>query len=1310
MEIKPVCGGRKRLVVKLARETAPGRRGFSIHKITLEGLQPMKPHQTISNRLGPLAALASFVLFTASVVPMQADQNWDGDNAVGNLSFNNNWFSDVQPSWGFGGSLHFAFHNNGSQTSIFQDYGTWVNTDNIFWDSGFNTGTSFNSGGNGIDFNQRIENDSSFIQTLNCPTSGNKNGAGHIELNPVNGDLTLSASVFNDNNSPYQVWGGNSKSLNIGVGLTGNSSVTFTIEQNSKAKFTAAQTWGDSTHGATVLQGELWIDSGGSLNSGIPVSVGAADANTAKMWIATATGGTTVVQNITVANSGGTKVIGGLNTSGVNTFTGNITLNGPVNLVSDKAGGAVEFKTGIISGGNSVNINNTATSASTVTLSGANTYSGGTTLGAGTLAIGNDGALGTGTFTIANSVGIQSADGTAHTITNALGTLTGSSVNLTFGAVSGGTGALTFTNNFNIASGSATRTFTVINSTTFGGVISGVGGTVLVKAGTGTLTLNGANTWGSATGGFTLNAGTVNINNAAALGNAANTMTISGGTIDNTATGAVTTGNYPQAWNGDFTFTGTQPLNLGFGAVTLGLSRQVTVNASTLTVGGIISGSGFGLTKAGSGTLTLGGANTYSGNTTINGGLLALSGSGSIANSPNIIMGSGGTFDVSSLTTALILGSSQTLKASATGVNTTGTLTMGSTKGLTLSAGGLAFTAYGGGSTAPLTAASAGSLTLNSAPVTVTTSSALAAGTYKLIAKSGSATVSGTPGTLTVNGSGVVSGATPTLQVASGELWLYVPGISSSGTLSAFTTTYGTASASQNVSVSGTGLSGNLTTTAPTGFQVSSDNSTWNTSASFTQSGGSASGTLYVRLAATANAGSYNTANIALLSTGANGVNVTTSASGNVVSALAVGLFGSRNYDGTTNAAAAILSVTNKVGSDTVNVASGTGGLAGKNVGTQTITSFGTLALGNNAAGNYTLTGASGSVTINATNLTVTATTNTKTYDGTTNAAAVPTIMSGSLQGSDTASFTETYDTKDAGTGKTLTPAGVVTDGNSGNNYNYTYTTVATGIINQANTPVSVASSLNPSGYKDSVTFTAALPSDAGTTVHFLTNGVLFDTETLSGGSATSLSITNLPRGTNTITVQYAGDSNYSGSTNDLVGGQVVTNHPPVAGDTTCYRAKGISLKITISDLLTNVTDADGDTITLSGAGSGTNGATILTNDTGIYYLPSTGAGSNYNDSFTYTTSDGYGGSATGNINVNVYSAAGPAQVSIPTNGVVNIKFFGIPAYAYVVATTTNLDTAWWPLSTNTAGSDGSWQFTDLNATNAQQYYRMQQP
>jgi hypothetical protein len=89
---------------------------------------------------------------------------------------------------------------------------------------------------------------------------------------------------------------------------------------------------------------------------------------------------------------------------------------------------------------------------------------------------------------------------------------------------------------------------------------------------------------------------------------------------------------------------------------------------------------------------------------------------------------------------------------------------------------------------------------------------------------------------------------------------------------------------------------------------------------------------------------------------------------------------------------------------------------------------------------NYTVTfvtNSTGQITPLA--ITATATTSTKGYDGTTTATARPTITAGSLVAGDTAAFTETYNTKNAGTGKTLTGAGSVNDGNNGNNYTVTF-------------------------------------------------------------------------------------------------------------------------------------------------------------------------------------------------------------------------------------------------------------------------------
>src|ERR1051326_3724518 len=74
-------------------------------------------------------------------------------------------------------------------------------------------------------------------------------------------------------------------------------------------------------------------------------------------------------------------------------------------------------------------------------------------------------------------------------------------------------------------------------------------------------------------------------------------------------------------------FIGTKDLDLGKGAVTPSASRIITVNGGNLQVDGAIGGGGISLTKAGSGTLILGGlsgVNTYSGGTTIKAGAIAL--------------------------------------------------------------------------------------------------------------------------------------------------------------------------------------------------------------------------------------------------------------------------------------------------------------------------------------------------------------------------------------------------------------------------------------------------------------------------------------------------------------------------------------------------------------------------------------------------------------------------------------------------------------------------------------------------------------
>ncbi len=162
------------------------------------------------------------------------------------------------------------------------------------------------------------------------------------------------------------------------------------------------------------------------------------------------------------------------------------------------------------------------------------------------------------------------------------------------------------------------------SSSVFSGVVQNtVGALRLVKTGAGAFTLVNSN---GHSGGTTLLAGQLNINHNGALGAAGGTFTINAGTIDVTTSNDITVANdNPQNWFGDFTYAGSiTNLNLGNGSVTKTGNVQVTVSANNLTVGGVISGSG-SLNKAGAGTLTLLGLNTFPGNMNIAQGTLVVS-------------------------------------------------------------------------------------------------------------------------------------------------------------------------------------------------------------------------------------------------------------------------------------------------------------------------------------------------------------------------------------------------------------------------------------------------------------------------------------------------------------------------------------------------------------------------------------------------------------------------------------------------------------------------------------------------------------
>ncbi|HSY19841.1 MAG TPA: MBG domain-containing protein [Candidatus Acidoferrales bacterium] len=375
------------------------------------------------------------------------------------------------------------------------------------------------------------------------------------------------------------------------------------------------------------------------------------------------------------------------------------------------------------------------------------------------------------------------------------------------------------------------------------------------------------------------------------------------------------------------------------------------------------------------------------------------------------------------------------------------------------------------------------------------------------------------------------------------------------------------------------------------------------------------------------------------------------------------------------------------IGSVTITASGGTN--ANSAVAGYTLTP-GAATGGTFTAGNYTITYNTGTLTVNAAALSLTANNDSKTYGqtktyGTGQTTFTPSgLQNGETIGSVTITASGGTSAGDAVGTYTLTPSAATGGTFATGNYTITYFN-GTLTVSMATTSVGISSSQNPSGFQAGVSFTATLPSDATGSVIFLASNVAFSTNTLSSGSATSLVTTSLPRGTNSIKAQYAGDGNYTGSTNFMV--QIVTNHPPAATVMFVARNSGASVKISLSDLATNWSDVDGDTVTLSGINlTTTNGGTLITNSTLILYPKAPTA----NDQFTYSISDAHGGTNIGIVNVvlNGTTSSALSIASITGSNPTAVKAFGIPAYTYIIERSTNM-VSWVPISTNTAASTG---------------------
>ncbi|WP_306373315.1 autotransporter-associated beta strand repeat-containing protein [Brucella abortus] len=324
---------------------------------------------------------------------------------------------------------------------------------------------------------------------------------------------------------------------------------------------------------------------------------------------------------------------------------------------------------GVISGAGGLMKSGTGT----VTLSGANSYTGGTKVSAGTLVVANDNTGG-GTMTVdvgallqigtggtsgslagdiandgtlvvdrSDAIGLSGAISGAGGLTkNGAGTLTLSGANSYTGATTVSAGILTLTGDntgggtttvdaraeLHIGTGGASGSLAgnIVNDGALvvdrsgviglSGVISGTGG--LMKSGTGTVTLSGVNTY---TGGTTLTAGTLAAASDNNLGGASGGLTFNGGTLQVMGTSWTSTNRAVSLQAGGGTF-----------------DIEDAANNFAVTQG--VAGAG-GLTKSGSGTLTLSGANSYTGATTVSASTLVVANDNTGGGTTTVDVGAG---------------------------------------------------------------------------------------------------------------------------------------------------------------------------------------------------------------------------------------------------------------------------------------------------------------------------------------------------------------------------------------------------------------------------------------------------------------------------------------------------------------------------------------------------------------------------------------------------------------------------------------------------------------------------------------------
>jgi autotransporter-associated beta strand protein len=407
-------------------------------------------------------------------------------------------------------------------------------------------------------------------------------------LGAASGDLTISGGTVNlQNNTVARSGNVTISGGTINAGTLSKSDGNFSIQGGTINAFlagtaglvkngagTATLGASNSYAGATDLQaGTLSLSNNGRLAAGA-VTI----SNGASLNFATGAGQTNIVAN---GISGAGQLLN--NNSSETRFTGSVTSTGGLTINS----GTVRIGNGGTTGSY---IGNTVLNGGTLAFDRSDTFTyGGIISGSGSLA-----KVSAGTVVLAGNS------------TNFSGTLT-----IFAGIARLGDGATNglFSGNTTV-NGGGQLVFDRSDASSYSGTISGAG--AVVKVNTGAMTLSASNSYSGTT---TLFAGSLVADNADALGTGNITFSSGGG---NTGTIRYTAASAGTDWGARFkNSTGTIRLD--------------TDGHNVALAGAIDSSNTQGLVKSGSGSLTLSGANAYTGTTSVTAGVLELASTGGAA-------------------------------------------------------------------------------------------------------------------------------------------------------------------------------------------------------------------------------------------------------------------------------------------------------------------------------------------------------------------------------------------------------------------------------------------------------------------------------------------------------------------------------------------------------------------------------------------------------------------------------------------------------------------------------------------------------